>query len=344
MTNKKISELDDGGTVQAGDEFAVNRAGDSFRVELGTMAAEAAADYYSSSEVDTLLGSYLTTASAASTYLTSASAASTYLTQANAASTYLTQANAASNYQPLDADLTAFAALSSTAGLIAKTAANTYAQRTLTGPSEGITVSNGNGASGNPTLALANDLGAIEALASTGFAARTTTDTWAQRTITGTANQIAVTNGDGVSGNPTLALTGHALTAATSGYLFLGGYAQTVNLNSVADTPITITVPAGMTNYRVGIMQVVNNGSAASLTTAQFGLFTSTGGGGVAIINSGTALTAITATGLNTAANSFAYGPTANYATNAATLYLRITQAQGAAATASFYIFIYPVP
>jgi hypothetical protein len=48
-------------------------------------------------------------------YLTTSSASSTYLTQSNAASTYLTQTNAASSYQPLDADLTALAGVSSAA-------------------------------------------------------------------------------------------------------------------------------------------------------------------------------------------------------------------------------------
>ena len=47
------------------------------------------------------------------------------------------------------------------------------------------------------------DLTAIAALASTGFAARTASDTWAQRTLTGTSNRVVITNGDGVSGNPT---------------------------------------------------------------------------------------------------------------------------------------------
>ena len=41
---------------------------------------------------------------------------------------------------------------------------------------------------------------------SSGILARTTTGTYASRTITGTANQITVANGDGVSGNPTLSL------------------------------------------------------------------------------------------------------------------------------------------
>lgn len=109
------------------------------------------------------------------------------------------------NVQAYDATLAALAAYN-TNGILVQTAADTFAGRTLTGPAAGISVSNGNGVSGNPTLALANDLSALEGLASTGIAVRTTTDTWAQRTITGTSNEITVTNGDGVSGNPTLAL------------------------------------------------------------------------------------------------------------------------------------------
>ena len=46
------------------------------------------------------------------------------------------------------------------------------------------------------------DLDAVAALASRGLAARTASNTWAARTITGTTNQVVVTNGDGVMGNP----------------------------------------------------------------------------------------------------------------------------------------------
>lgn len=50
------------------------------------------------------------------------------------------------------------------------------------------------------------DLDALAALASTGLIARTGSGTVAARTITGTATRIGVTNGDGVSGNPTIDL------------------------------------------------------------------------------------------------------------------------------------------
>lgn len=47
----------------------------------------------------------------------------------------------------------------------------------------------------------------MEEPGSNGIVAKTSANTAAARTVTGTANQIEVTNGDGVSGNPTLALS-----------------------------------------------------------------------------------------------------------------------------------------
>lgn len=110
------------------------------------------------------------------------------------------------NVQAWDADLDAVAALSGS-GFPVRTGTNTWAQRSIVQPAAGITVTNGDGVAGNPTFALANDLAAIEGLASTGLAVRTAADTWAQRSVaTASSARITVSNGDGVAGNPTVDL------------------------------------------------------------------------------------------------------------------------------------------
>ena len=59
--------------------------------------------------------------------------------------------------------------------------------RTITAPAAGITVSNGDGVAGDPTLALANDLAAVEGLATTGLVRRTGSDAWSAGTQVATA-------------------------------------------------------------------------------------------------------------------------------------------------------------
>jgi hypothetical protein len=103
----------------------------------------------------------------------------------------------------LDATLNALAAYN-TNGILVQTAADTFAGRALTAPAAGFTITNNDGVSGNPTFVLANDLAALEALSSTGIAVRTASDTWAQRSIVGTAGRVTVSDGNGVAGNPTI--------------------------------------------------------------------------------------------------------------------------------------------
>lgn len=105
----------------------------------------------------------------------------------------------------LDPDLAALALLSTT-GLIARTGDGTVATRSLVEPPAGIDIANPGGVAGNPTFTLANDLAALEALSASGFAVRTASDTWTLRTIIGTDGLIDVVDGDGVSGDPEIAL------------------------------------------------------------------------------------------------------------------------------------------
>jgi hypothetical protein len=106
-------------------------------------------------------------------------------------------------------------------GLWAVTGSGTGAVRTITAPAAGITVSNGGGVAGNPTLALADDLAAVEGLATTGIVRRTGTSTWSAGTavaLTELAAQGAYTfvgNATGSSAVPTAVDIG-ALTAKAS--------------------------------------------------------------------------------------------------------------------------------
>jgi hypothetical protein len=145
-------------------------------------------------------------------------------------------------------DLAAVEGLAST-GFAVRTAADTWATRAIAAGT-GISIVNGDGVSGAPTVTntgllsisatqpaagiaivgggtaqapsftfnLVNDLGALEALAGTGIAVRTGTDAWAQRSIVA-GSGLTVTNGDGLAGNPTVSLTAAATPTSATGLL-----------------------------------------------------------------------------------------------------------------------------
>lgn len=150
--------------------------------------------------------------------------------------------------QPLDADLTAFAALG-TNGLVIRSGEGAVVTRTLVAPAAGLTITNPDGVANAPTFALANDLAALEGLASTGIATRVAVDTWVTRTILGTAGTIVVTSGTGVAGNPTIDLA-DAGTAGTYGSATSVPVITTDakgRVTSVVSTPITFP-PASVTS------------------------------------------------------------------------------------------------
>jgi hypothetical protein len=148
--------------------------------------------------------------------------------------------------QAYDADLAALANLATT-GILVRNGAGTAVTRSLTGPPAGINVSNGDGVSGNPTLSLANDLAALERLGSTGFAARTGSDAWAQRSLTAPAAGFTITNPAGVAGNPTFVLSDDlaALEGMTGTGLVSRTAANTYAQRTLTGTAGTITVTNG---------------------------------------------------------------------------------------------------
>lgn len=89
-------------------------------------------------------------------------------------------ARSGANYSIETTDLLAgVSGMNTTPGLVVQTDATTITKRSIAVSGDGLQVSAADGASGNPTLALANDLAALEALTGTGLTLRTATDTYA---------------------------------------------------------------------------------------------------------------------------------------------------------------------
>ena len=112
-----------------------------------------------------------------------------------------------------------------------------YTTVSLTAPASGMTITNPSGVGGSPTFAFTGELSALIAL-STGVVVKDASGTLAARTLTGTTNQITVTNGTGVSGNPTFSLA--------SNPVLPGVGSVTVPTGTTGERP---TGTAGMVRY-----------------------------------------------------------------------------------------------
>ena len=114
------------------------------------------------------------------------------------------------------------------------------------------------------------DLTALAGLSANGLIARTGAGTATTRTITGTANQVIVTNGDGVSGNPTLSLPQSIATTSTPQFSRIG-----VGVAADATTPLTIYTPIGTND----VLSMVSGGASGPSSSANFRLAVDDGAG-----------------------------------------------------------------
>jgi hypothetical protein len=150
------------------------------------------------------------------------------------------------NKQDADLDLTKIAALTGT-GLAVRTTEYDWALRTLSAPAAGITITNPAGVAGNPTLVLANDLAALEALSGTHtIYYRSGVDTWAAVTIgTGldfTGATLSATGTGATTANPVTFNNGGA--GAASGTTFDGSAARTISYNTIGAQASDATLTA----------------------------------------------------------------------------------------------------
>ena len=179
--------------------------------------------------------------------------------------------------------------------------AGTVTSVAATQPAAGLTISGSPiTTSGTLTFALADDLAALEGLSTAGIAVRTTGSTWTTRTITGTAGRITLTNGDGVSGNPTIDLSTSYVGQATITTL------GTITTGTWSGTAIAATAGGtGITSYAVGDILYASSTTALSkLSPGTSGtVLTSNGTGNAPTWSAAPAAAAGTLTGTTLASN-----------------------------------------
>lgn len=162
-------------------------------------------------------------------------------------------------------------------GIIAKDSASSVVARSIVSGSDGISITNGSGVSGNPTVALTGTVLSLASLASTGMLSIGGGSVNA-RVLYGTANEISVANGNGTS-DPVFRIADNAVFPGTGGVRVPVG--TTAERAAGAD---------GLIRYNTDLnaFEVYEDGSWSSLPT-----------GAVTLINTGTGLTGgpITTTG-----------------------------------------------
>ena len=101
-------------------------------------------------------------------------------------------------------------------GIIVKSGGGVVS-RTFTATGSGLSIADGSGVSGNPTISLTGVVASVAGLSGTGMLALTGGGTTvAGRDLTGTANQIDIVNGNGASGAPTFSIASNVILPGTA--------------------------------------------------------------------------------------------------------------------------------
>jgi len=100
-------------------------------------------------------------------------------------------------------------------GFQVKTNSTTLTNRSIAVSGSGVAITNGDGISGNPTIALSGQMLNLANASFNGLVTLSTAGAITGSTITGTSGQISVANGTGVGGNPTIALVASGVSAGS---------------------------------------------------------------------------------------------------------------------------------
>ena len=171
--------------------------------------------------------------------------------------------------------------VNSGAGIQVKTDATTLVNRSIAITGAGLGITNGDGIAGNPTLGLTGQVLNLANASFNGFMVLTSAGAITSTTLVGTANQIGITNTNGV-GNPVFSIADNAILPGTG----------------------SVTIPTGTTGQQpsspvVGMMRYDTTAGAYYGYSAgawrQFSL-----SGGVTEVDTGTGLTGGPITGIGT--------------------------------------------
>lgn len=197
--------------------------------------------------------------------------------------------------QPLDATLTALAAYTAT-GLMAQTAADTFAACTVTGTANQITVTNGDGIAGNPTVAAVvasqaeAEAGtdntklmtalrvaqAVSAFAPAGINIQAFTASGTYTPTSGYKYALAIVTGGGQGGYGSSAATGGTAANTVMSIINLSGLgAQTVTVGAGGAGGITNLSGTAGGNSSIGTLVLAKGGASG---TANIGTFAIPGG------------------------------------------------------------------
>lgn len=180
-------------------------------------------------------------------------------------------------------------------GFQVKTSSTAITGRSIAVSGVGLSIANGSGVSGDPTITLAGQVLNLANLSANGLMVITTAGALSATSILNVVDQTAVFNADGTTGNPTIGLASNPIIPGTG----------------------SILIPVGTTGQRSSgvngqIRYNSTDGAYEGYSAGAWRQFSLSGG--VTLINTGTGLTGgpITATGTisiaNTAVTAAAYG------------------------------------
>ena len=171
--------------------------------------------------------------------------------------------------------------VNSSAGVQVKTDATTLVNRSIAITGAGLSVTNGDGIAGNPTLGLTGQVLNLANASFNGFMVLTSAGAITSTTLVGTASQIGITNTNGV-GNPVFSIADDAI--------FPGTGAITVPIGTTGQRPSSPV--SGMIRYDT------TDGAYYGYATGAWRQFSLAGG--VTLVNTGTGLTGGPITGVGT--------------------------------------------